>query len=122
MEPKGKVAVITGGASGIGLATAKLLAVNGARVVIGDLQSDLGSQAAGDILAEGGEARFVHADVTKRDDLQGMLDFAATHFGRVDIMHNNAGISEGGDLLAPASEAWEPTASHHLCWHWLSRP
>ncbi len=115
MDPKERVAIITGGASGIGLATAKLLAARGARVVVADLQSDLGAAAARDIAANGGEARFVCTDVTKREDLQGMLEFAVAHFGRVDIIHNNAGISEGGqDFFAPGSEAWERTLAIDL--------
>jgi 15-hydroxyprostaglandin dehydrogenase (NAD) len=107
MDPKGKVAVITGAASGIGLATAKLLAANGARVLIADLQSDAAAAAARDIEASGGEARSVHTDVTRSEDLQGMLDCAVSHFGRVDIVHNNAGVMGLGDLFASSSDDWE---------------
>lgn len=115
MDPNGKVAIISGGASGIGLATAKLLAANGARVVLADLQAELGEAAAQEIVANGGEARFVHTDVTKRDDLQGMLDFAVAQFDRVDIIYNNAGISEGGqDFFAPDSDIWEQTLAIDL--------
>jgi NAD(P)-dependent dehydrogenase (short-subunit alcohol dehydrogenase family) len=115
MDPKGKAAIITGGASGIGLATARLLAANGARLVLADLQSELGEAAARDIQAQGGEARFVRADVTKREDLQAMLDFAVAQFGRVDIVHNNAGVGEGGeDFFADGASAWERTVAINL--------
>ena len=109
MDPNDKVAIITGGASGIGLATAKLLAAKGARLVIADLQADAGEAAAREIEADGGQARFVQTDVTKGEELQRMLDVAVEQFGRIDIVHNNAGVSEGGDLFAPGWAGWERT-------------
>ena len=117
MDPKGKVAVITGGASGIGLATAKLLAANGARIVIADLQQEAGDAAAREIEARlgRGKARFVRTDVTKREDLQGMIDFAVREFGRADIFHNNAGVSEGGlEFYSPESDGWVRTVDINL--------
>ena len=115
MDPNGKVAIISGGASGIGLAAAKLLAANGARVVLADLQAELGEAAAQEIGAGGAEAHFIRTDVTKRDDLQGMLDFAVAQFDRVDIIYNNAGISEGGqDFFAPDADIWEQTLAIDL--------
>jgi 15-hydroxyprostaglandin dehydrogenase (NAD) len=115
MDPKGKVAVITGGASGIGLAAAKLLAANGARLVIADIQSDAGWAAVREIEASGGQSRFVRADVTRREDLERMLDYAVEQFGRVDIVDNNAGVSEMGlDFFAPGSDAWAKTLATDL--------
>ena len=115
MNPQGKVVIISGGASGIGLATAKLLAGQGARVVLADLQADAGEAAAREISAAGGEARFVRTDVTKRDDLQSMLDFAAREFGRVDICYNNAGVNEGGqNFFEPGADYWQRTLAIDL--------
>ena len=115
MDPKGKVAIITGGASGIGLAAAKLLAADGARLVIADIESDAGAAALREIEANGGQARFVRTDVTRRGDLERMLDYAVQQFGRVDIVDNNAGISEIGlDFFTPGSDAWEKTLAIDL--------
>lgn len=115
MDPNGKVAVVTGGASGIGLATARLLANEGARVVLADLQDEVGEAAARAIVDEGHDARFVRTEVTDGASLQAMLDFAVAQFGRVDIVHNNAGISEGGqDFFAPGADIWERTLAIDL--------
>jgi 15-hydroxyprostaglandin dehydrogenase (NAD) len=112
MDPEGKVIIITGGASGIGLATAKLLASKGARIVIADMNAEAGAQAVREV---GGEASFVRTDVTKREDVQAMLDFAMEQFGRIDAVHNNAGVNEGGqDFLAPGATAWERTLAVDL--------
>ncbi len=107
MDPQGKVAIISGGASGIGLETAKLLAANSARIVIADVQEGAGREAARAIAASGGEARFVRTDVTKRDDQRAMLDFAVAEFGRCDIFHNNAGIGEGPSFFTADGADWE---------------
>ncbi len=95
MEPKGKVAVITGGASGIGRATAQRLAVAGARIVVADLDESMGSDTVKLIESVGGTATFVKADVTDSNDTQRMLDTAIAKFGRLDILYNNAGIAVG---------------------------
>jgi len=105
MDPNGKVAIITGGASGIGFATASLLAANGARVIVADLDAD-GAQVAAKKI--GGEVRPLQIDVTKRSEVQYALNYAVAEFGRVDIVHNNAGITERGeDLFAKNALKWE---------------
>nr|GMD05370.1 protein PLASTID TRANSCRIPTIONALLY ACTIVE 12 [Ipomoea batatas] len=94
---EGKVALITGGASGIGKATTKLFSRHGAKVVIADIQDDLGRKFCGEL--EPGSAAFVHCDVTKEADVENAVNTAVTKFGKLDIMHNNAGI---GGLNKPS--------------------
>ncbi len=102
-----RVAVITGGASGIGAATAKLFVEHGAKVMLGDIQDEQGKAFAESL---GPNAAFRHCDVTKEDDVQGLIDGAVDHFGRIDIMFNNAGIvgAIGPMESTPAAE-WQLT-------------
>jgi NAD(P)-dependent dehydrogenase (short-subunit alcohol dehydrogenase family) len=105
MDVNGKVALVTGAGSGIGFATAKLLAANGARVVIADIDAAAAERSAAQI---GERARHVQVDVTHEADVEHALAYAASEFGRVDIVHNNAGISElGEDLFAEGAHVWE---------------
>jgi NAD(P)-dependent dehydrogenase (short-subunit alcohol dehydrogenase family) len=98
-----RVAVVTGGASGIGLATARRLAQEGARVVIADLDETTGTGVAEEV---GG--LFVRADVTSEDDVREMYSFAHQAYGSVDIAFNNAGISPPDDdsILSTGLDAW----------------
>lgn len=89
-ELSNKVAVITGGASGIGAGTAEAFLQEGARVVIADVNTDQGQALAADL---GPECVFKHADVASREDVTALVAFATEKFGGVDIMMNNAGIS-----------------------------
>jgi len=95
MEIVGKVAVITGGASGIGRATAERLVHEGAAVVIADLDQALGAETVKSLEARGGRAAFVKADITNETDSARMLQTAVDRFGRLDILYNNAGIGLG---------------------------
>src|SRR5690348_1708680 len=99
----GKVAVITGAASGIGRASARRFAADGARVVVADLADD-----AGKALADELDGLFVHADVTSPDDVQAMYAAAVDRFGGVDVLFNNAGISPPDDdsILETELDAW----------------
>lgn len=90
----GKVAVITGGARGIGAATAKLFAENGAHIVIADILDELGAALASTI---GG--RYIHCDVTKEEDVESAVRLAVSWKGQLDIMFNNAGISGSGGSI-----------------------
>ncbi|WP_437336399.1 SDR family NAD(P)-dependent oxidoreductase [Sorangium sp. So ce394] len=93
MTIEGKVVAITGGGRGIGRATAILLASRGARIVIGARREAEIAAAAGEIEAAGGRAIYRITDVTKRSDLQALVDFACDRFGRLDVLVNNAGIA-----------------------------
>lgn len=95
MEIDGKVAVVTGGASGIGRATAEALAEAGAAVVIADIDDAGGRDTVEAIKAGGGAALFVLADVTDIDALRSVFEAAAVEFGGIDIVHNNAGMVGG---------------------------
>lgn len=86
----GKVAVITGGASGIGRATVELFLDEGARVVAGDIQDALAATIQPEI---GRKLTYVHADVTREDDIARLVEEAVTRFGRLDVMFNNAGAT-----------------------------
>jgi NAD(P)-dependent dehydrogenase (short-subunit alcohol dehydrogenase family) len=99
----GRVAVITGAASGIGLETARRFAAEGAKVVVADLADGPGQAAADEV---GGI--YVHTDVTDEDGVQAMYAAAIEHFGRLDICFNNAGISPPDDdsILETGIDAW----------------
>jgi NAD(P)-dependent dehydrogenase (short-subunit alcohol dehydrogenase family) len=100
MEIEGKVAVVSGGASGIGRAAVLALAERGAKVVVvADVDEDGGRQTVDMAGAKGSSAAFLRCDVTKTEDLGSAFDGAVEHFGQFDIAFNNAGIS-GEDLCA----------------------
>jgi NAD(P)-dependent dehydrogenase (short-subunit alcohol dehydrogenase family) len=88
----GKVAIVTGGARGIGAMTARTLAEAGAKVVISDVLDDPGAETAAAILNSGGEAAFIHHDVTDEDDWVRTVAFARDTYGGLDVLINNAGI------------------------------
>jgi NAD(P)-dependent dehydrogenase (short-subunit alcohol dehydrogenase family) len=95
----GKIAFISGGTSGIGAATARMFARCGARVVIVGRNAERGREVSRACAAAGEEARFVQADVTRRDEIIRAVDVALQAFGRLDIAFNNAGFQEPRSLL-----------------------
>ena len=104
---RGKVALITGGASGIGRATALLFARKGAAVSIVDVDEAAGALAAEEVVAGGGRALFVTADVTRAEDCRHAVDTTVAAFGGLDVLCNNAGIIRRADVLATTEEEWD---------------
>lgn len=92
MELTGKVAAITGGASGIGLAAAKAFSSKGAKVVIADFNVEAGKAAAKELSSSGAEAVFVKVDASQEDSVENLVAQTVSQFGQIDIMINNAGI------------------------------
>ena len=102
-----KVAVITGGASGIGAAAAEKLLGEGAYVVLGDIQEQAGADM---VAALGDRSRFKVCDVTKEDQVEALIQSAVDEFGRIDVMFNNAGIVGAlGPLESTTAEEWQFT-------------
>ncbi|MFC2024321.1 SDR family NAD(P)-dependent oxidoreductase [Chloroflexota bacterium] len=101
----GKVAVITGAASGMGQATALVFAREGAKVIVADLIVDNGIKTVEAIKESGGEAIFVKTDVTRSEDVKHMVETAVETYGKLDILDNNAGITERG--FVPISQIRE---------------
>ena len=106
----GKVAVITGAASGMGHATAIRFAREGAAVVVADLNSQAGEATISEIAAAGGRAVFQHTDVSSEGDIKSMIERAVKEFGRLDITYNNAGIGGATGRLDEITAAdWDKT-------------
>ena len=107
MALTGKAAIITGAAHGIGRATALRLAREGARVLVADIQDDLGQDTVRAIEAAGGVAHYVHADVGLHEDIRHMIEQGVALFGRLDILVNNAYWSKGGSVVELEEADWD---------------
>ncbi len=107
MRLQGKVALISGGARGQGAAEAKLFAKEGAKVVFGDILDDEGRKTEAEIQEIGGEALYIHLDVTKEEDWQNMVSETVNKFGKIDILVNNAGVVSWGILEDTTTEEWD---------------
>jgi NAD(P)-dependent dehydrogenase (short-subunit alcohol dehydrogenase family) len=106
---EGKVAVITGAASGIGAATAKTFVEQGARVVLGDIQDQTGAELA-EALGGSGTAIFRHCNVTSEAEVEALVDAAVSEFGKIDVMFNCAGIVGAvGPMSTTPAEEWKLT-------------
>ena len=116
MRLTNKVALITGAGSGIGRESALLFAREGARVVVADVNDEAGQAVVEELRRAGGEAVYVHADVSKSADAEGMVRAAEESFGRLDVLFNNAGISHArdDDAVATEEEVWDLTMSINL--------
>ena len=107
MRLEGKVAIITGGASGMGAEECRIFAREGAKVVIADVSEDLGRQVEAEIAESGGEAVFMHLDVTSEDAWDEAVKATVERYGKVDILVNNAGISGTHHPDTMSTEAWD---------------
>src|SRR5215467_14807636 len=117
----GKVALVTGGASGIGRATALTFAREGAKLIVADMQEDGGQQTVHMIAEQGGTAIFVQTDVTQAAAVEALISQAVQTYGRLDCAHNNAGISGGGRALTAeyAEDTWQQVLAVNLTGVWL---
>lgn len=113
MDVAGKTAVITGGASGIGLATATRLAASGARLVLGDIEAGPLDDAVKALGAEGASVVGVHCDVARLEDVERLRDAALEAFGAVHVVFNNAGVG-GGPTIGSPIELWRWVSSVNL--------
>jgi NAD(P)-dependent dehydrogenase (short-subunit alcohol dehydrogenase family) len=110
----GKVAIVTGGASGIGEATAELFCRQGAAVVIADLQQERGEELQRRLQKDGGKALFCRVDVSSASDVQGMVKAAVEQFGGLDILVNNAGTGARGRTDQTPDEDWDRVMAVNL--------
>ena len=107
MRLENKVALISGGARGMGAVEAKLFANEGARVVIGDVLEDEGRRTEAEINESGGECVFVRLDVTSEESWQSAVSQAVDRFGKLDILVNNAGIYRTHNVTETTGEEWD---------------
>lgn len=109
----GKVALITGGSSGMGMVASHLFAAEGAEVVLTDVSDEAGERVADSIRAEGGEATYVHADVADEGDARAMVEAAVATYGGLTVLYNNAGVmlADDGSVHATDEAIWDTTLS-----------
>jgi NAD(P)-dependent dehydrogenase (short-subunit alcohol dehydrogenase family) len=111
---KNKVAIITGGASGLGKSSAILLAREGAKIVITDLDEEQGNKVVKLIKDEGGEAIFIREDVSKEDEWEKVIDTTFKTFGKLHVLANAAGIGVGGNVEDVTFADWKKLLSINL--------
>ncbi len=113
MRLKDKVALITGGANGIGLATTKRFAKEGAKIILWDV-TDKGQQVVNDLIRDGAAALFQKVSVADQEAVNAAVAEAKNHFGRIDILINNAGITKDRTLLKMSKQEWDDVISVNL--------
>ena len=116
---EGKVAIVTGGNRGIGAATSRLMAREGAAVVVAARDAESGEAMAAQIVGAGGRSIYVATDVGRRDEVERMVNAAVEAFGGVDILVNNAGVDVGKPLLETTEDDWDWILDTNLKGHWL---
>ena len=115
----GKVALVSGGASGIGAAHARIFAAEGAKVVVGDIQDEMGKGVADGVNKSGGEATFVRLDVSKEEDWANAVKTAVARFGKLTTLINNAGIYWPQGIEAETLEKWNKMIAVNQTGVWL---
>ncbi len=115
----GKVALVSGGASGIGAAHVRVFAAEGARVVVADVQEDKGNEVADSVNTAGGVAVFVRLDVTNADDWQNAVNAAISRFGKLTTLINNAGVYWPGGVEEETPEKWNKMLAINQTGVWL---
>lgn len=109
---EGKIAIVTGGASGIGRACSERLAEEGATIIVADIQDALGEEVAAGINKAGGKAEYRHLDVSDEASWIAIYDYVRSHHGRLDVLVNNAGVGiGGGPFLSVSLEVWRRQTS-----------
>ncbi len=111
MRLQGKVAIVTGGASGIGRASAILFAREGARVAVADINQDGGESTAADIVAAGGHAFFQRVNVAEEVEVRSVVNATVARWNRIDIVFNNAGVVLVKPLIEMTGEEWDRVMS-----------
>lgn len=119
MRLQDKVAIVTGGASGIGASTAQLFATEGAKVVIADF-ADHGQAVSDELNGKGYDTLFVKTDVTSEQDIKNMIEKTVNKYGKLDIMFANAGIARDGNIHELSYEQWQKTIDINLSGVFLS--
>jgi NAD(P)-dependent dehydrogenase (short-subunit alcohol dehydrogenase family) len=115
---KGKIAIVTGGADGIGRAIAVTMAAEGAAVLVADRDAEKGAQTVADITAQGGQARFQLMDVRQTAEVQQMVAAAVGHWGGLDILVNNAGVGVHGSVVDISEDDWNRVLDINLTGVW----
>src|SRR3954471_22037175 len=119
MEVAGKRVIVTCGASGIGEASVRRFAQEGARVVLVDLDERRGSAIAGELSADGADVRFLRADVADEEQVRRTVEETTAQLGGIDVLHNNAGMVAGSDAVTTAVADWDRTHAVNVRAPWL---
>ncbi|MGH9247164.1 MAG: glucose 1-dehydrogenase [Acidimicrobiales bacterium] len=116
MRLDGKVALVTGGASGMGRVASALFVAEGARVVLADVADEAGEATASALREAGGEAAYVHADVSQATEVEAAVAAAVTRYGALTVLYNNAGIfaAEDDSVTSTGEEVWHRTIDINL--------
>jgi meso-butanediol dehydrogenase/(S,S)-butanediol dehydrogenase/diacetyl reductase len=120
MRMKDKIVLVSGAASGIGEASAKTYAREGASVVVADVNREGGDRVVGEIRAAGGVAEFIETNILKTEDIERMVAFTVEKFGRINVLHNNAQTSAAGRLGDISLEDWRRALEGGLTSYWYA--